>query len=503
MKDFCVRSIISYPGESHEVGFCNLGSSCYSNAVLVALSHCQAVTTATCASELPFCKLFSGAATMDRRFNTIIPRFVNKFSPRVQEDAGEYLISLIDILSRDPRVKEVFNGKTATHQHCPACNYHSKTCEDFTVLPVSISEIGWDGNAPNCPSMARSYGRSGLFDVSKEASFGHSVVSLLQHGSVSKLSLEASLGNMCTACKITCSECKSDDALLYVNIEQLPEVLIVQINRFGKRWFGLGKVYRMVSFPDLDVDFSHFVEEEIDCGPSKYSLTAVVFHAGFMNVGHYQCYAKRQNIWYLFNDDKVTRVDREEVVTSQAYLLFYTKNETPDVSRVRRNLANVSGKMDVDFGIDVHVFSNPKQWIGKIPHGSYDEAFAEASELAGHDLFKDPDYQSIVGNFMTKMSWCENVTTMSITEVNTVWACLTHQHISDIRHDDTDEVMEVGAVVKDLYTTHLEFLKASVQSEAPEASEKEIEFNENTEPDQEETEEHVMKCESAENESEE
>ena len=427
MTEAACLSLQTFPSESLPVGFYNLGNSCYSNAVLIALSHCQPLVTAAAVSALPICRLFAAAATLNRSFNTVVPELLSKFSPYVQEDAAEFLLYIVDLLTNDYRVKELFSGKTTRHQFCLSCSHHSECTQGFTVLPVNLDDKGW-GDMPKVSShMARSYGRPGVFVEQETTSFGTSFVSFLQHGSTHRVSLGKSLESMCRASSIVCENCKVEDAVVFTSFSELPEILILQIARFGKRWFGLGKVHKMVLFPDLNVDFSHLVEEEIDCGPSKYNLTAIVFHTGFMNDGHYQCYAKKHDKWYLFDDASVSLVTREEVLKCQGYLLFYTKIPTQEVSNLRFELARNCGKEALGFALPVNILSNPKQWIGKVPHGSRDELLAPASELAGGDVLRDVVDDDKKAKFVTELPFATKIASISNSAADMIWAFLTEK----------------------------------------------------------------------------
>jgi ubiquitin C-terminal hydrolase len=66
----------------------------------------------------------------------------------------------------------------------------------------------------------------------------------------------------------------------------LPEILVLQLSRFGKRWWsGLSEMHMMVSFP-MEADFAPFMAPDADATRSRYSLSAVVVHSGFMEDGH-------------------------------------------------------------------------------------------------------------------------------------------------------------------------------------------------------------------------
>lgn len=60
--------------------------------------------------------------------------------------------------------------------------------------------------------------------------------------------------------------------------------------------------------------------------PKTYQLYAVSNHYGSMEGGHYTAFCKSANYgrWYKFDDQVVTPLDTSNVVSSAAYILFYT-----------------------------------------------------------------------------------------------------------------------------------------------------------------------------------
>jgi len=56
----------------------------------------------------------------------------------------------------------------------------------------------------------------------------------------------------------------------------------------------------------------------------NYSLYAVIVHSGVLHGGHYTCYVKRSDgEWYFCDDASIRRVEIDEVLQAQAYMLFY------------------------------------------------------------------------------------------------------------------------------------------------------------------------------------
>ena len=44
-----------------------------------------------------------------------------------------------------------------------------------------------------------------------------------------------------------------------------------------------------------------------------------------MNAGHYTCIVKNQDKWLMYDDPVVHQVGEEEVVSKEAYILFYKR----------------------------------------------------------------------------------------------------------------------------------------------------------------------------------
>eukprot|EP00658_Telonema_sp_P-2_P023029 TRINITY_DN19227_c0_g1_i6.p1 TRINITY_DN19227_c0_g1~~TRINITY_DN19227_c0_g1_i6.p1 ORF type:complete len:128 (+),score=27.53 TRINITY_DN19227_c0_g1_i6:90-473(+) len=57
-----------------------------------------------------------------------------------------------------------------------------------------------------------------------------------------------------------------------------------------------------------------------------YDLYGVVNHEGVLGGGHYYSFIKSEDgTWRLFNDDKVSIVQPAEIVSRNAYILFYQR----------------------------------------------------------------------------------------------------------------------------------------------------------------------------------
>jgi ubiquitin C-terminal hydrolase len=105
----------------------------------------------------------------------------------------------------------------------------------------------------------------------------------------------------------------------------LPKVLVIVLKRFSPD--GRSKMNGLVSFPMTGLDLSKYV-----CGYNPksyvYDLYAVCNHMGGVMGGHYTAYAKKDNVWYHCNDQSVSQIDANVVVSPAAYCLFYRSRGT-------------------------------------------------------------------------------------------------------------------------------------------------------------------------------
>jgi ubiquitin carboxyl-terminal hydrolase 16/45 len=83
-----------------------------------------------------------------------------------------------------------------------------------------------------------------------------------------------------------------------------------------------------------------------DKGSTLFRLAAVVVHIGMgsLKSGHYIAYVRARKLgcqqeeasWFCADDSQIRRVTIEQVLNSQAYILFYERMEDQDVSGMTR-----------------------------------------------------------------------------------------------------------------------------------------------------------------------
>eukprot|EP00930_Biecheleria_cincta_P074345 TRINITY_DN61554_c0_g1_i1.p1 TRINITY_DN61554_c0_g1~~TRINITY_DN61554_c0_g1_i1.p1 ORF type:complete len:686 (+),score=136.92 TRINITY_DN61554_c0_g1_i1:42-2099(+) len=130
---------------------------------------------------------------------------------------------------------------------------------------------------------------------------------------------------------VECEKTKQRErSLKKLDLWNTPECLIIHLKRFGSERIGgpVHKINTFVRFP-MDLDLSPWV-----CGISskqsaQYKLYAVVNHSGSLSFGHYTSHCSvgegSERQWYHFNDSKVSSASESDVVSGEAYILFYER----------------------------------------------------------------------------------------------------------------------------------------------------------------------------------
>lgn len=98
------------------------------------------------------------------------------------------------------------------------------------------------------------------------------------------------------------------------------------------------KKQNTVKFPLEDLDMDDYLSRSLREKnlPKTYQLYAVSNHYGSMESGHCTAFCKvvTYGRWYKFDDQLVTLLNTSNVVTSAAYILFYTRLPTMQIPEI-------------------------------------------------------------------------------------------------------------------------------------------------------------------------
>ncbi|XP_030374961.1 ubiquitin carboxyl-terminal hydrolase 8 isoform X2 [Scaptodrosophila lebanonensis] len=325
-------------------GLKNLGNTCYMNSILQCLSNTPQLTeycitdryknfisrsnktngqvieeVAALIKEL-WNGNYKSVASKDLRY--VVGQYQKIFRGVDQQDSHEFLTILMDWLHSDlqtllvqPRTQEtisaaekawmdftkykesvilhLFYGQMKSTVKCVACNKESATYECFSNLSLELPP-----NANVC---------------------------YLKQCMDMYFSGERIHGWNCPGCKT------KRDAIKKLDISKLPPVLVVHLKRFYADPADTGayiKKQNYLRFPLENMDMTPYIAraESRSITPKTYNLYGVSNHYGSMESGHYTAFCKSANYgrWFKFDDQTVTALDASAVVSSAAYILFYT-----------------------------------------------------------------------------------------------------------------------------------------------------------------------------------
>jgi len=150
----------------------------------------------------------------------------------------------------------------------------------------------------------------------------------------------------CKACSRRSGEYRETLHNKQFKIWGCPPLLLLQLNRFHSRRGNSWKVHTFVDFSSK-LDLRRFMAQEqgteeasspteladeealhsLSQSITGYELYGVVNHFGSMGAGHYTSCVKCNGRWYACSDDRVEVINEEEVVSAQAYLLFFARQD--------------------------------------------------------------------------------------------------------------------------------------------------------------------------------
>jgi len=143
-----------------------------------------------------------------------------------------------------------------------------------------------------------------------------------------QLNLEELLNNFNQVEKLSksnewyCPKCKIHQlADKKMEIYSVSEVVIIHLKRFRNN----RKIESLIDFPIENLDLTKYLPNKNE--KYIYDLFAVANHMGGLHGGHYFAYCKncKDGEWYEFNDSNVDKIDKNKIVTENAYVLFYSR----------------------------------------------------------------------------------------------------------------------------------------------------------------------------------
>lgn len=135
--------------------------------------------------------------------------------------------------------------------------------------------------------------------------------------------------------KYSCESCsKLTEATKTLYMWEPPEVLILHLKRFKFDGCSFKKIGTKITFPIDNLNLDSVYPSIHNRSGTTYNLQSVINHLGSYDFGHYVSSCKNgiNGMWYEFNDEDIVHIPinnlNNEIVTKDAYILFYMKNRT-------------------------------------------------------------------------------------------------------------------------------------------------------------------------------
>ncbi|XP_078393583.1 ubiquitin carboxyl-terminal hydrolase 21 isoform X3 [Cetorhinus maximus] len=197
----------------------------------------------------------------------------------------------------DSKIVDLFVGQLNSTLRCTTCGYKSTTFEVFCDLSLPLPKrlsMGDRVSLSECLS---------LFTAEEE--------------------LDTDNAPLCGRCNQRKSSTKK------LTIQRFPTFLVLHLNRFSLSHYGIRKSTTYVEFPLYGLSLRQCAANK--AGNPIYDLYAVCNHTGTVNGGHYTAYCKSGGKWHVYNDSRVSLMQENQVVSTEAYVLFYQLDETRSI----------------------------------------------------------------------------------------------------------------------------------------------------------------------------
>ncbi|KAI8377455.1 uncharacterized protein BYT42DRAFT_497734 [Radiomyces spectabilis] len=229
-----------------------------------------------------------------------------------QEDSHEFMLCLMDAMQKasihglgklQSKVEEttmlyqIFGGKLQSQLKCYSCKATSNTYDAFLDLSVDLHKAD---------TVQKALGNFTKVDI---------------------------IGGNDPNNKYKCDACKQMvTAGKQMTINKLPMILNIHLKRFAfdMQYGDMRKVNTKIRFPEV-LDMKDYISKGNNERQSTvYRLYALLVHSGYgCHSGHYYAYVKNADEkWYCMDDECVTPASLKEVLSQQAYMLFYTQCPT-------------------------------------------------------------------------------------------------------------------------------------------------------------------------------
>lgn len=364
-------------------GLVNLGNTCFMNCILQAFVHtpmlrdyflaekhvCDKDRCLVCEMMRLFQEFYAAKQTayIPYRLLHLVWTNARHLAGYEQQDAHEFLIAALDLLhqhlsassesnnnnnsspmtgkksgSRNQPcrciIDQIFTGGWQSDVECQVCQGVSTTIDPFWDISLDLpgsTSSPWHCTSPPHQPLTTTENTNNS-SVIPHVSSDNRPMSL--RDCLNRFTRPEHLGS---GAKIKCNRCHSyQESTKQLTLNKLPIVCCFHLKRFEHSNMTRRKIPTYISFP-MDLDLSPFmasrrsangkdqkvVNDDLHISKNnKYSLFAVINHLGSLQSGHYSVFVRQhEDQWFRCNDSVIMKASIQDVLQSEAYLLFYHK----------------------------------------------------------------------------------------------------------------------------------------------------------------------------------
>jgi len=233
-------------------------------------------------------------------------------------------------------ITKLFQNVISSTLQCPECNFHTYNFDPTNIIIVQIptNNISIDYN-----SIDDKINKMSNIDDDKKLQIRQFLINReLQN---SNFTLDECFDQLTKVERLDdsekweCPNCNIKvNALKQLNIWLPSKIMIVLIKRFMTNFINgyimFKKLDNLIEFPIEDFNINKYLSNfSKQIGSFTYDLVAVSNQIGRLEGGHYYSYIKSMTDgnWYCLDDDNITSINIENIITPNAYILFYKLRE--------------------------------------------------------------------------------------------------------------------------------------------------------------------------------